>query len=171
MDASYRSEQGFLRVRPKGRPIPERCERCNDATWSKRHRQGYYCAPCAAIARAETCREFNATPDIGFAVPTRRDDTLEPGMWWCICTTCPAEWVEIPGAECWRCERRVASQVAAQARAALEPPDNLAGEYANPMAAFEWASRLEIAIEVGLITPQQARDAVRRADPSWDGAA
>lgn len=163
-------DAGYMRVTPKGKPIPERCERCNDAPWSKRHRTGWYCTPCAALARADTCRQLGVTPDIGFAVPVRRDHDTPDG-WWCICTTCPAEWVDTPGVQCWRCERRVASQVAAQARAALEPPDNLAGEYANPMAAFEWASRLEIAIEVGLITPQQARDAVRRADPSWEGAA
>ncbi len=150
-------DAGYMRVAPKGRPIPDRCERCNDAPWSKRHRNGWYCTPCAALARADTCHQLGVTPDIGFAVPVRRDPDTPDG-WWCVCTTCPAEWVATPGAQCWRCEERVARQIEAQIRTVLTPPPDL-----TETAAHEWESRLQTAIELGLITRAQAVDTLAAA--------
>lgn len=147
-----------MRVTPKGKPIPERCERCNDAPWSKRHRTGWYCTPCAALARADTCRQLGVTPDIGFAVPVRRDHDTPDG-WWCICTTCPAEWVDTPGVQCWRCEERVARQIAAQIRTVLTPPD----DFGTAESETEWESRLQTAVDLGLITHRQAVDAFKAA--------
>lgn len=148
---------GWLRAAPHNRAIPDRCQRCNDSPWTKRHRNGWYCAPCSALARADTCAALGVTPDIGFAVPVRRDTTT-PDLWWCVCVTCPAEWVATPGQPCWRCEERVARQLDAHRRTALTAPPVL-----DERSTIEWEDRLQTAIDLGIVDREAAIDALADA--------
>ena len=132
------------------------CHRCNDAPATKRHRDGRYCIPCAALARWDTAVELGVELEVGFAVPTRRDHDT-PDQWWCQCPICGAEWVDTPGLSCWRCERIMADKIAAQARAALRPPDDV---HVNPRARSEWSDRLRTAVDIGIVTMDQARHAI-----------
>lgn len=136
-----------------------KCYRCNEAAATKPHRDQRYCVPCCALARWDTAVELGVHLEVGFAVPVRRDPDT-PDLWWCTCHVCGAEWVDTPGLNCWRCERTMADRIAAQARTALQPPDDL---HDNPRARAEWSDRLRTAVDVGILTMDQARDAIARA--------
>lgn len=96
--------------------------------------------------------------DGGIGLPNgQQRPEIGPAMEDLECCACGARWVGTAGEQCTWCMRARLATITHQARLALAPPNTT-----EELALKAWNARMRTAIDAGIITKDQARQAWKR---------
>lgn len=121
--------------------------------------QGYCWAHLAALYETYETRSLNG---IGLPVGPSLVNEYGTNVYSLHCSQCEASWVGFIADPCYWCEKSRQIAIEWQREIVLRPPEMEVDDAARPNALRAWAERMEIQVQAGTITVEEAKNATIR---------